>query len=750
MPATPDQVVTAGLNESQLRAVTFGDGPLLVVAGAGSGKTRVITHRIAYLIENAVPPSRILGITFTNRAASEMEQRVEKMVGRGVTIKTFHAFCAMLLRRQIHHMGRENSFTIYDRSDSLRVVKRRCKALNLDPDYYKPGEILDSISAHKDRLESPADAARRAVSKWDGQAVRIYEQYESELAANNALDFDDLLVQTVRLFDQHPRVLAHYQQLYQYLLVDEYQDTNQAQHVIARALQGKHRNITAVGDPDQMIYTWRGARMENIMHFDREYPAATVIKLERNYRSTANILRAASHAVGFNKLRHKKRLYTEAQQGNPVRIAGCPDAVAEAEWIAEKIRGLTDNGPEKNGIGVLYRTKNQSREFEAVFSRHGIPYQVVDTTGFFERKAVKDIAAYLHLVVNPKDEVALRRIINVPARGIGAKTIQRIQEIAQGTGKTMHDAILDPGSISGLPTRARKAVEKFASMVKELSRACSGAGDVRGAVERVIDTTDYLSAFKQEEKKQTRELLEYFLAFAEQYEQENPEGGLVGFMEQSVLASDADAWKPDAGTVSLLTLHSAKGLEFDVVFLAGVEDRILPHPRALEDRGTMDEDEAMEEERRLFHVGMTRAREQLFLSYACERMIRGKLEVTGESPFLMELPNEGVLWEQNMPAPLTPLSGGSGRQRRSPSKRWKGNGTASKAWKRRGKKAKTKRRPAKVPADVPAAENGGMQPGKEIRHNKYGKGTIVSVSNAGKRKVLRIDFPDYGVLTILE
>ncbi len=741
--------ILSGLNESQVQAVTFGDGPLLVVAGAGSGKTRVITRRIAYLISKGVDPGRILGITFTNKAAAEMARRVGSLVGAGVTIKTFHAFCAMLLRRRIHHLGRDNSFTIYDRRDSLRVVKRVCESLQLDPQYHKPGDMLDSISACKDSLETPPEAAQRAVSDWDEQSARVYAKYEDELAGSNALDFDDLLMKTVLLFNTRPDVLAHYQQIYDYLLVDEYQDTNKAQHVIAKAIQGRSRNITAVGDPDQMIYTWRGARMENIMEFDKEFPGAALIVLERNYRSTANILRAASHAITFNVMRHGKRLYTAAKRGEPVLVAGHPNPEAEARWVADTIRELIDGSGEKPDIGVLYRTRSQSRVFEKVFSTRGVPFQVVDATGFFERKAIKDMAAYLHLVLNPCDSVSLRRVINVPARGIGRKTLAAIEEGAKKAGKPPLEAILDGKSLEGLPTRARKSVESFASLIRRITEDCMSAASLPEAVETVMESTDYLSAFEGDERRETGELLDELVAFARQYERDEPEGTLAGFMEQSVLASDVDGWQPEPGSVSLLTLHSAKGLEFDVVFMTGVEREVLPHPRALEERMGMGEDGALEEERRLFHVGMTRARKRLYISYALERMIRGRSEITGESPFLMELPNEGVSWERKVfgTAPRTP------ERRRRKTGRWRpeksrgskgGGGTAGRG---AGKVQKVRIKKATAQKTSTA---GNMQPGMAIKHSKYGEGVIVSVNNAGDRKVMRIEFPAHGVLTILE
>ncbi len=736
MPETIKNKITAGLNESQIRAVTFGDGPLLVVAGAGSGKTRVITHRVAYMVQRGVPPGRILGITFTNKAASEMARRVDEMVGAGVTIKTFHAFCAMLLRRRIHHLGYDPSFTIYDRSDSLRVVRRLCKALNLDPQYYKPGDLLDTISSYKDRLESPQEAAGKAASDWDEQAARIYAAYEEKLAENNALDFDDLLLKTVQLFREYPDVLARSQDYCRHLMVDEYQDTNLAQHVIARALQGKHRNITAVGDPDQMIYTWRGARMANIMEFEKEFPGASVISLERNYRSTANILRAASHAIKFNELRYEKNLYTKAGEGRPVVVAGHYGAPEEASWVAEKIRELTDKNGAGPSVGVLYRTKYQSGEFERVFAKEDIPYQVVDTTGFFDRKAIKDIAAYLHLIVNPRDEIALRRIINVPTRGIGAVTLDRIGHAANQADIPLLDAVMDTKITGKLSSRAAGALAGFAALYSELSEYSRNAENVRDVVEAVIERTGYLASISGDEKEETEELLAYFKGFAEQHQNQNPDAGLTGFMEQSVLASDVDGWRPDTDSVSLLTLHSAKGLEFDVVFLTGVENYILPHLRAVEERDPGgDGGEGLEEERRLFHVGMTRARKLLFLTYASERMIKGRFEPTGPSRFLTELPHEGVFWEGLVDSGSRRFGGRVKKRKMRPD-----------SGKTGGKRARVKKTPKSshiAPGDI--------EPGGKIEHPQYGEGTVISVNNIGKKKQVKVDFDSYEEpLTILQ
>ena len=605
MPNRRSDPILNDLTEPQRQAVTFGEGPLLVVAGAGSGKTRVITRRIAHLVREGTPPERIVGITFTNKAADEMRMRVQSMVGEAVTVRTFHSLCARILRNHAPHLGLDPGFSIYDRTDSRRVVRQIRNDLNLDPETYRPSDLLDHISAWKDDVINPSRAKLEAVGNDEEQAAEVYSIYEQRLAGNNALDFDDLLVKTVELFSEAPQVLQSYQKRYLHVLVDEYQDTNLPQHLIAKGLQGHHRNITAVGDPDQMIYTWRGARMENIMEFADDFPGAEVIKLEQNYRSTANILRAASTCIRHNQLRHDKALWTDRDGGEPVHVRGFQDDRSEARWIAGKMAEMVDEGFKPGEIAVLYRTKYQAFQMEKELVNGPVPYQVVDTVGFFDRKEIKDLRAYLRLVINPQDDEAFRRVANVPSRGIGKKTMERLQDIATAAGKSMCRAACNEACRQDLPTRARKAVAGFGQVYERLLDIEQDS--IYTFLKDLISEIDYLDSVDEDDRADTQEVLNHFLGFARQYDKSNPDGALLDFMEETALVSDVDGWDAGADAASLMTLHSAKGLEFDVVFISGLEKDILPHQRALEDNPHGDEDYAAEEERRLFHVGMTRA-----------------------------------------------------------------------------------------------------------------------------------------------
>ncbi|MFW6457414.1 MAG: ATP-dependent helicase, partial [Planctomycetota bacterium] len=568
------------LTAPQRKAVSYGDGPLLVVAGAGSGKTRVITRRIAHLVRQGTPPERIVGITFTNKAAQEMRLRVESLVGEAVTVKTFHSLCALILRHNAEHLGLDPGYSIYDRSDSQRVVRQIRKDLNLDPDTFKPSDLLDNISAWKDDILSPSDAQLEAIGNFEEKAAEVYNIYEQRLKANNALDFDDLLVKTVRLFSQSPEVLRQYQNRYLHVLVDEYQDTNLPQHLIAKGLQGKHKNITAVGDPDQMIYTWRGARIENIMEFEDDFPGAEVIMLEQNYRSTANILRAASECIQNNRMRHEKALWTERDGGHPVRIREFPTGRGEARWIAAKMEELLDEGVDPGEIAVLYRTKYQAFQLEKELVNSPVPYQVVDTVGFFDRKPVKDLRAYLRLIINPDDDEAFRRIVNVPSRGIGAKTVERLERIADKYGESLCRVLHHEKCLDELPTRASKAVATFRDLYHKLTALSQDTiGDF---VESLIGEIQYIDSAREDDKEDVQEVLNHFMGFAREYDSNHEDGSLLDFMEQTALMSDVDGWDAQADTASLMTLHSAKGLEFDCVFLCGLEQNILPHQRALE------------------------------------------------------------------------------------------------------------------------------------------------------------------------
>jgi DNA helicase-2/ATP-dependent DNA helicase PcrA len=634
--------ITEDLTEAQREAVTYGEGPLLVVAGAGSGKTRVITRRIAYLLELGVAPDGVIAVTFTNKAADEMRRRVEALVGEEVYVSTFHSFCARLLRREISRIGRDPSFTIYDRSDSLRLIRRAVKALELDPATYGAQAIMDFIAVRKDNVEGPDECARKAMGMVEQSWAAVYRAYEEALAANNALDFDDLLLKVLEVFRQCPEVLQRYQETFVHVLVDEYQDTNLPQHLIARALQGKHRNITAVGDPDQMIYSWRGARLENLMEFEQDFPGAHVVTLERNYRSSANILRAASACISRNVFRRPKELRTEQGPGAEVVVAEFADPFDEGRWVARKVRELMDEGMRPRDVAVFYRTKNQSLPLEDAFAVLALPHQVVDSVGFFDRREIKDLRSYLQLLVNPKDDVACLRIINVPPRGIGAKTAELLQRAAEARGGSLMAAVREFEQVEGLEGRARKAVAGFWGLYRELgSLECRTVAEL---IRKLLAVTGYLERQPAEEKADAEEIVDLFIGYARQYDERQPQSGLMGFLEQAALVSDVDGWNAQASAVPFMTLHSAKGLEFDAVFIVGCQEDLVPHRRAIEDRTQGTEESALEEERRLFYVGMTRARHRLFITHAQRRSVKGREEPTMPSRFLSELPSEGVEW----------------------------------------------------------------------------------------------------------
>jgi len=721
MPKPADSV-TECLTESQREAVCFGEGPLLVVAGAGSGKTRVITHRIAYLLAQGVAPENVVAVTFTNKAADEMRRRVEALVGRSVLVSTFHSLCALLLRRHAARLGREAGFSIYDRADSLRVVRRLIKAMELDPATFSPAAVLDFISAHKDRVEGPDECARKALGFIEQPFAEVYRRYDQTLADSNALDFDDLLLKVLELFRECPDVLARYQDRYVHVLVDEYQDTNLPQHLIARALQGKHRNITAVGDPDQMIYTWRGARLENLMEFEEDFPGAHVVTLERNYRSSGHILRASSACIDFNVYRRPKRLWTEREDGAHVVVGEFGDSYEEGDWVAQQVSGLIEEGVSPGEVAVFYRTKQQSLPLEDAFATLSLPHQVMDSVGFFDRREVKDVCAYLRLLVNPRDDEACLRVINTPTRGIGARTVQRLQAAAAARGVSLLEAVRDVGDCPGLGQRARQAATGFWELYRELQALdCKAVAELIG---KLVGRIDYLARQPAEERADAEETLDLLVGYAKQYDGRSPEGGLTGFLEQTALVSDVDGWNAQAAAVPFMTLHSAKGLEFDAVFIVGVEEDVLPHQRALADSSHGPEEAALEEERRLFYVGMTRARHRLFLSHARTRTLRGRSEAAEPSRFLRELPEDCIE-----------------RLDRGPSA---GAGAADFA-----REMEYVLKSKRVSLRVLDGDGSRLARGFRVSHPRYGEGIILESEAMGARHVIRVNFFDHGTMALI-
>ena len=713
--------ITAGLTPPQVEAVTYGDGPLLVVAGAGSGKTRVITRRIACLLERGVPPECVVAVTFTNKAADEMRRRVEAMVGEAVYVTTFHSFCARFLRKEAGRLGRESSFTIYDRADSLRVVRRLLKDMELDEEVFGAADMIDYISVRKDRIVSPHVAEEKAFGYEEQTRAHFYRRYEEVLAQSNALDFDDLLLKTLEVFSACPDVLERYQRKYRHVLIDEYQDTNLPQHLLGRALQGHHHNITAVGDPDQMIYTWRGARLENLLEFEEDFPGTHIVLLERNYRSTGNILAAAGACIKHNTLRHEKTLWTEEGPGEPVLLRAFEDAYDEGRWVAQHVAELIDRGTEPREIAVFYRTKYQSLPLEDAFAKLSLPHQVVDSVGFFDRSQVKDLRAYLQLLVNPRDDVACLRVINTPPRGIGDKTIERLQQEAGRRRVSLMEMARMADEVGDLSARAKSAVGRFWHLYQRLGEL--DRSNVRDLLRKLLEMTQYVESHPDTDRADAQEVVDMFLGYARQFDETNPDGGLIGFLEQAALVSDVDGWSAQASAVPFMTLHSAKGLEFDAVFIVGLEEELLPHRRALEDDLHESEGGALEEERRLFYVGMTRARKRLAISYALKRMFQGRETECSPSRFLAELPEEGVRRETGEAASVF---GGTRFSREM--------------------ETVLKRKQPTLRITEPGAKLG---KGTRVRHDTYGAGEIIEVNPMGSRHLVRVKFAAHGSMALV-
>ena len=625
------------LNSTQLDAVTHTEGPLLILAGAGSGKTRVLTHRIAYILEQGLAgPDGILAITFTNKAAQEMKERVALLVGpdsRKMWVSTFHAFCARILRVHAEKLGYKREFTIYDGADQVRLVKRSIIELDKDPKRFNPRSFASQISAAKNRLLSADDFLRNSEGYMAENVAEVYELYQRRLYENNAMDFDDLLMQTVALLEVFPEVRERYQTRFKYISVDEYQDTNHAQYRLVNILAAAHRNLCVVGDDDQSVYSWRGADIRNILDFERDYPEAGVVKLEQNYRSTQTILNAANAVVANNASRKAKELWTSGDEGNRIRVFTASDEYAEARFVVSEMQRLMDSGASPRDIAAFYRTNAQSRALEDVLVREGVLYQVVGGVRFYERAEIRDAMAYLSVVSNPADSGSLERIINVPKRGLGATSVARLQEHAGREGISLYDALSEVER-AGLSGKARKSCEE----VRELFEGWRvAAREVPPAeiIRAVLEESGYrreLEAERTIEAESRLENLEELINAAGEYERVEPEPTLDGFLQEQALYSEADKAVGE-GSVTLMTLHNAKGLEYRHVFVVGMEEGTFPHARSLDEQN-------LEEERRLCYVGITRARETLTLSYAKLRSNWGEREYQMPSRFLSEIPEE--------------------------------------------------------------------------------------------------------------
>jgi DNA helicase II / ATP-dependent DNA helicase PcrA len=646
------ETLLEGLNQPQREAVLHGDGPLLILAGAGSGKTRVLTHRIAHLVgSGAARPGEILAITFTNKAAGEMRERVEALVGgraRAMWVMTFHSACARMLRSDAQRLGYTRGFTIYDEQDSLRLVKACIEELDVDPKRFAPRGIRRQISDAKNALLD-AEAYRLKVSSFFEQtAADVYELYEKRLHAANAMDFDDLLFRCVNLFELFDEVRDRYRRSFRHVLVDEYQDTNTAQYRWLQLLTEEHRNLCVVGDDDQSVYAFRGADIRNILDFERTFPDAEVIKLEQNYRSTQTILNAANSVIANNRSRKSKSLWSELGEGDPVHVRELEDEHAESRFVVSEIERLVDEGGSRDDMAVFYRTNAQSRVLEDMLVRYGVSYQVIGGTRFYERAEVKDALAYLTLLINPADTVAFGRVVNSPRRGIGATSQGRIVGYANTVGETVWDVAASPESVPALAPAAVKAVGRFMSVMERLrERATNGAG-VGDLLHETLEETGYTDALRAERTIEAQgrvENLEELVGVGREYDATAEQGSVEEFLQQVALFSEQDSLRDEQGLLTLMTLHNAKGLEFDTVFIIGLEDGVFPHMRAIEAGD-------VEEERRLCYVGVTRAQRELYLTYARSRSLFGGRDWNMRSRFIDEIPVE--LTDRDEEAPTGP------------------------------------------------------------------------------------------------
>ena len=737
----------ASLNPEQQDAVLQTEGPLLILAGAGSGKTRVIAHRIAHLVSNDIcPPDRILAVTFTNKAAGEMRSRVETLLGvdcRQMWISTFHALCARLLRREGPHVGLSRDFVIYDSTDQLTVMKQAMRQVGVDDSTVQPRLALSRISHAKNRMEGPEVFTGDSWNPRDRQIGALYELYVKALADANALDFDDLLLKTVELLERSELVRDKYSEKFRFLMVDEYQDTNRPQYLLIQRLASRHRNLCVVGDPDQSIYKWRGADLRNIMDFEHDFPEARTVKLERNYRSTQVILDAASAVIAQNRNRKEKRLYTEQAGGARVLYYRAGDDLDEAEFVARTSRQALRDDVE-NTVAVLYRTNAQSRTLEDALRRAGIDYKIIGGVRFYERKEIKDTLAYLKLVLNPHDSVSLRRVINVPARGIGKGVLESLDGVAldEGTELPLLMAGLQPVVTTNslwarlvhateqrlLAPRALASLTAFRDLITGLA-AMAARETVSIAIGKVIDQSGYLQDLRDERSEEAESRIENLMELvsaAREYESRGPEPSLAGFVDQLSLLSDVDE---EAGTrdarVLMMTMHSAKGLEFPVVMITGLEEGLFPHSRSLDDQAEM------EEERRLCYVGITRAERRLVLTSAARRRVFGDYQSREPSRFIDEIPP--ALIEE---IPSTFSSPYQSQLRANPYGRGAGN-------------RKVREEPASYAyEDEDQSAPGGLKPGLRVRHPMFGEGTVLSVEPLDGDTKLVVRFSSVGQKTL--
>ena len=729
--------VLSGLNEPQQAAVTHLDGPLLVLAGAGSGKTRVITRRVAYLISQGIAPWNILAITFTNKAAAEMRRRVEAVsAARGTTLCTFHALCARLLREFAAETALSPNFSIYDRNDQVRVVKEAMARAEVPTDRIVPASAHAAISRAKNKLLTAAGYSEQADGFRARQVAKVYQEYERMLAASNALDFDDLLLRVALLLRDRPDVRRELAERYRFLLIDEYQDTNHAQYVIAHGIAMDHHNICATGDPDQSIYTWRGADINNILEFEADYPDAAVIRLEENYRSTPPILTAASRLIARNTLRKEKALWTRREGGADVTVVCTDDETAEAGEIARRIAAARAAGCGYDDIAVFYRINSLSRVLERALIEAAIPYRIARGIEFYNRKEVKDVLAYLKLIVNPSDDLSCARVINTPARKIGATTVKRLDDFARSGGTALLDACRH-GPDAGRGSAAAKRTAAFADLIA--SFAASLQGSVKDIMEQVLRRSGLLDALRQAADQQDDRPLanvEELLSEAAEFDENHPGAALPEYLNQVSLISDVDHFEGGGGAVSLMTLHAAKGLEFPIVFLVACEEGILPIQRNDNAPAGGGGDAALEEERRLAFVGMTRAKEELILTHARVRRIRGRVESQSESRFLLEIEGEGVRVEDR-----TTFAAAVAQPRRRPGR---SGGFYADADERAAIEAMSADEFTKLPPDLAHLRAGSL-----VRHPTFGPGKVLKLSQRWPDTRAEILFQHCGRKTIV-
>ena len=729
---------TYGLNPQQAEAVINTEGPMLIMAGAGSGKTKVLTCRVANLLQKGVRPYRILAITFTNKAAAEMRERVNNMSGpaaKDVWLFTFHAFCARFLRMEIDKLpGYGGNFAIYDTADSQNLIKQILKEMNLDDKRFQPSGILSRISNAKNALQDAAAFARQAGDFYEQKVADIYSRYEQKLQLNNALDFDDLLMLSIKLLQENKEVREKYQDRFDYLLVDEYQDTNHAQYLLAKFLAAKHRNICVVGDADQSIYGWRGADIQNILDFEKDYPDAKVIKLEQNYRSTQIILDAANAVIENNTGRKPKNLWTENKSGADIIYFQAVDERDEARFVIEQLQNLQRTENKKLGdMAILYRTNTQSRIFEEMLIKSGISYNMVGGLKFYERKEIKDIIAYLRVIFNPADSLSLLRIINVPKRGIGDASLAKIQAYAAANNVSLFEAVSNAAAIDGLSSRFVSKLDDLAGIIFELMNL-AGEAPVEDLIDRVLRDTGYLEELENERTPQAQsriDNLHELISVAQEFAASEEENNLENFLAHVALVSDIDDTELGEDAITLMTLHSSKGLEFPVVFLVGMEEGLFPHARTL-----MDETE-IEEERRLCYVGITRAKEKLFLSSTKMRTIYGNTVTYPPSRFLQEIPARLVKTIKR-------------QERFSALENFK---QVSEKYSARPQKPASTFNPHSFMPQKPAAAAGGtgtrFNTGDRVSHSKWGEGMVVSVKDSPDGQEVKVAFAGAGVRSLL-